>query len=1570
MAVELATAYVPILPSMRGMERELNKQLTPIADRAAKNAGNSSGAAFATAFSGAGKASGALFKDLGRAASQALNIAPLTATFTAGMRSADAATSQTTGRMGSLGGAVSRLHSGLGALAGRVTQAAAPARTFGQAFSTSFQTAGTAQQNFANGFGRIGAAAGRVASKVSAPLANFVAGARDADTAASSFSGRMGSLGGAFTTARSAAGTFRTSMGNAFSGLVPHINNLSGSIVSMGLTAGKTLTGIAAGVAGIALTGGVNRALQIENAEAKLTGLGNSAGDVDQIMTNALASVKGTSFGLNEAATTAASAVAAGIKPGAELEGVLKTVSNTAAIAGTDMASMGSIFNKVAATGHLQGDELMQLSDAGVPALSFLAKETGKTSAEVSDMVSKGKIDFATFASAMQHGVGDAAAQMGKTTTGSFKNMLAALSRLGAGAAEPFLPLVTGMFNGLTTLIDQMTERVKPVFTELAGGIRAFGAAFHYADGDITSSGFPGLMEAIAFKVRMAYDAVESFLSGLSGGQWATIGGGVGIIASKLLSGALASGKLAEKFKILAPLLGKLSGAFKFLGGPWGLVISLIASAVAGSSELQGAIGNVFGSLMELGGGLLSTLMPVFENLMNTAGPGLTAIFGQIVDAVGQLLLAIMPVVQTLIDQLAPVIMTLIGSLLPPLVQIFSALVGVVMTLLPPILGIVTTVVSLLVPVLNVLIQIIAGLATFLITVLATAITWIVDTVFPALGIAVQSVGGFFTWLWQEVVVPAWGGIQTAIQAVGDWFTLTLVPFFQAALAVLGAVFSWLKTTIIDPVWYGIKFTIAMIAAILMTIWQGIVWAVQTFLAPVFTWLYENIIKPVWSWIQIAIQAVGTWFSTVLVPAFQLALHWLGDIFTWLYENIVRPVWGWIQTAIQAVGSWFSNVLVPFFRAAMGVLADAFRWLYDSVIRPVWGAIKWAIEMAWIGIQAIWNAIKWYINNVLSPVFHWLLDSVIRPVWDGIGTAIKWVWEHVVSPTWEALKGGIGAVADAFKTGVDNIRKWWNGLKEAAKVPVKWVIDTVINGGIVKSFNSIAKVIGVKELAEFHPDGFASGGYTGDGSKYQPAGVVHGGEFVVDRESTRKLRRERPGFLESLNTAGNAGSDMNRRTVTRGGKLVEGLASVPPHGPTGGLWGNLQISAAKAGHFYVPKQNFMGVDTEAAARAWMGRSALDVRMGNGSPGIRSFQTGGNGGWGFYSGNSIWMQPSVPQNRRKGVLVHELGHALGLAHTAARDPTSVMDHFMTGGDWPHVGDYQALVDIYGKPGENVKTYGDPGSDDGGGILNPFEGLADSLFGKFKEKFPAAGQWAEMAWGTGKHLISEAMGWVGQKIADVGGWVKDKVADAGNRVKVTAWITEALTRTGHLSPGNISAGVNRAFKESNGDPNAVNNWDSNAQKGDPSRGLMQVVGSTFQQYMMPGHGNILDPVDNAIAAIRYTLARYGDLQKGWGLSGGYFNGGLVPETTLFDGGGWLGQNPAGAAQLVAHRMTKPDAVLTNQEFHDFHDIALAVKDGTAGAGGAVQIGSVHGYTAEEVADAITRLMREEEALHATV
>jgi SLT domain-containing protein len=84
------------------------------------------------------------------------------------------------------------------------------------------------------------------------------------------------------------------------------------------------------------------------------------------------------------------------------------------------------------------------------------------------------------------------------------------------------------------------------------------------------------------------------------------------------------------------------------------------------------------------------------------------------------------------------------------------------------------------------------------------------------------------------------------------------------------------------------------------------------------------------------------------------------------------------------------------------------------------------------------------------------------------------------------------------------------------------------------------------------------------------------------------------------------------------------------------------------------------------------------------------------------------------------------------------------------------------------------------------------------------------------------------------------------------------------------------------ESGGNPNAINNWDINAQHGDPSRGLMQVIGSTFAAFHVAGtSSNIYDPLANIAAAINYARTRYGPTLGALGSGHGYALGGPINE-----------------------------------------------------------------------------------------
>lgn len=251
----------------------------------------------------------------------------------------------------------------------------------------------------------------------------------------------------------------------------------SGNAIGQGLTAGinKTLkagvigVGVAAGgVLAGSIAKGLGRLTGIDNAKAKLSGLGHEAKSVSGIMDDALASVKGTAFGLEDAATIAASGVAAGIKPGEDLQRTLKLTADAATIAGTDLSSMGSIINKVATSDMMQMDVANQLMDAGIPILQMVAEEMGVTADEARKMASDGEVSFETFQNALDTGLGGAALKSGETVQGAFANMGAAMGRFGAKLAEPVFNAAPAVFGAVGDAFDTLGEKLEPLIEDFA----------------------------------------------------------------------------------------------------------------------------------------------------------------------------------------------------------------------------------------------------------------------------------------------------------------------------------------------------------------------------------------------------------------------------------------------------------------------------------------------------------------------------------------------------------------------------------------------------------------------------------------------------------------------------------------------------------------------------------------------------------------------------------------------------------------------------------------------------------------------------------------------------------------------------------------------------------------------------------------------------------------------------------------------------------------------------------------------------------------------------------------------
>ncbi|MFH8468806.1 transglycosylase SLT domain-containing protein [Streptomyces sp. NPDC017991] len=98
----------------------------------------------------------------------------------------------------------------------------------------------------------------------------------------------------------------------------------------------------------------------------------------------------------------------------------------------------------------------------------------------------------------------------------------------------------------------------------------------------------------------------------------------------------------------------------------------------------------------------------------------------------------------------------------------------------------------------------------------------------------------------------------------------------------------------------------------------------------------------------------------------------------------------------------------------------------------------------------------------------------------------------------------------------------------------------------------------------------------------------------------------------------------------------------------------------------------------------------------------------------------------------------------------------------------------------------------------------------------------------------------------------------------------WIRQSLDVMAQQGiPGTYDGIYRNIIRESSGNPQAMNNWDSNAVAGTPSKGLLQVIDPTFSAYHVTGTSlDPFDPVANITAACNYAAARYGSIDNVFG------------------------------------------------------------------------------------------------------
>ncbi|RXW46585.1 tape measure protein [Enterococcus faecium] len=599
------------------------------------------------------------------------------------------------------------------------------------------------------------------------------------------------------------------------------------------------------------------------------------------------------------------------------------------------------------------------------------------------------------------------------------------------------------------------------------------------------------------------------------------------------------------------------------------------------------------------------------------------------------------------------------------------------------------------------------------------------------------------------------------------------------------------------------------------------------------------------------------------------------------FRNIVNAAF----TAVKNVVMGVVNNLVAYYKMLWGVL----QWLWEKIK-------EWA---SWIGnkfiemknsvvntVQNLWNSVKNFFSNGVGDTWNKVVGWVKNIFNKAI--ELKNKVSNVIGNLWNGIK-------DTFRRGIDTVFNWFSELPTKMKNAIIGGKNAIVDA-FKSIFNAALKAIGKPVNA-----------------------IIHGASWVLEKLGADKLEEWKvPQYAKGTPNGGHPGGPM----MVNDGRGAE--AVITPNGqafiPRGR---NVVLNAPKGTHVLTAEETAYMTGNKAPryryakGTGFFGNLWNNVKGFAGDVGNKLKDVVGDV-WDFVTDPGALARKVLNGlGVLEGLVKYPLDVGKGILSKATEALTNKITELFSSGSLDTSmgmqGVYKYLADVavavmkkfpgfvatsgyrpgdpYSHGKRNAIDIALPGVTGGSPRYTEaanyaFEKFANKIGyvitnGKVRDRSGQSGtgihnDWRP--WPDGDHYDHVHLNGVKDpQNTQISG---DSVGGSG----VERWrnvAIRALKMTGQYSTANLNALLNQMRTESNGNPNAVNNWDINAKNGTPSKGLLQVIDPTFRQYAMPGfNSNIFDPLSNILASIRYALSRYGSLTNAY-RGVGYANGGIVNQ-----------------------------------------------------------------------------------------
>lgn len=672
---------------------------------------------------------------------------------------------------------------------------------------------------------------------------------------------------------------------------------------------------------------------------------------------------------------------------------------------------------QMAAKTKVSAEEMLQLTEAGIPAWDMLAKKLKVEVATAMDKVRKGTVDAKTMIDAFVEGsmqrFGGMMEKQSKTFSGAMSTIKDSLRIALATALKPFFDLLSAGAQQMATFVssdafEQWALRVQQVLQNLLNAARQALTNLANLLGPIVTP--------IVNELQRAFSGLQQWLAS----QWPAI-------TTLVQTGASA---LTGVFTALAQVVSSvLRAAFEGFGqvvqATWPIVQQLLAT---GAQVLRDAWQSIATPALQALGDQLRNV----QQWVSSNWPTVQAVVQSVASAVAQAAGDVLGAALSALQQAFSAVRDWVQHNWPTVQQVFSAVSGAI----------------------------------------RDAWTTLMQ---PALAALLNKLSAIRDW-----VTSNWGGVgelftQVANAIKAAWDTL-LAPVLSALLGKLSEVRDWVAAN-----WPNVQAVFQTVGTGLQTIWTTIVQpALSALLAKaqeIWTWVQQNwpTVQTVFQTVGTGLQTIWT---TIVQPLLGALLGKIQEIVHWVQQNwptiqnviqagaqalgtiwndMIRVVLQTLQDAFAALISWFGQNW-PGISQTFSDVATALKTTWDTVINPqVLAPLQskladirdWVVQN-WGKVQEVFSAVATQLQKVWDTVIRPL---VLEPLLAKLTDIRDWIEQH-----WPEIQAKFGEVAN-------NIKQFWEGTLSPALNALKQLFEDIWNAVQANwPTMSAAVVQGIKDM--------------------------------------------------------------------------------------------------------------------------------------------------------------------------------------------------------------------------------------------------------------------------------------------------------------------------------------------------------------------------------------------------------------------------------------------------------------------------------------------------------------------------